>query len=129
MAKGFVIGLFSFFIVIMNMQSGLHLFVYELAKPIIIKNYCVNVDEPELKCNGKCHMKSVLMEEDKATNDANSSNIPPPELKFDSTYYFTAVKDNYKQSLSLTDLARLFNSEVQYHFRESYTDIFHPPIV
>jgi len=129
MLKGFAIGIFSFFIIIMNMQSGLHLLVYQLAKPLIIKNYCVNVDEPELKCNGKCHMKTVLLEEENSESDTNSTNIPPPELKFDSTYYFTVLKDNFKQASHFTDLPRLFNTEVQYHFRENYSDIFHPPMV
>jgi hypothetical protein len=129
MVKGFAIGLFSFFIVIMNMQSGLHLLVYELAKPIIIKNYCVNVDEPVLKCNGKCHMKTVLMEEENNSNNGNSTNIPPPELKFDSTYYFTNAKDEFKLTNSIHDLVAILGEKINYHSREPFSDIFHPPMV
>ena len=33
---------------------------YELNIDYIINTYCVNTDKPELKCNGKCHLKTQL---------------------------------------------------------------------
>jgi len=32
-----------------------------------IAEYCVNIDKPEMKCNGKCHLKEVSKKD--ATND------------------------------------------------------------
>lgn len=128
MAKGLATIFFSFFILIMNMQSGLHLLVYEIAKPIIIKNYCVNVDKPELHCNGKCHLKTVLLEEEANKNDANSTNIPPPEVKFETTHYFTP-NDALAYNNGLNDgISLAFKTDVLYHSREAQSDIFHPPI-
>ncbi|TYA74203.1 hypothetical protein [Seonamhaeicola marinus] len=37
-----------------------YLAYYELNIDYIIETYCVNKEEPELKCNGKCHLASKL---------------------------------------------------------------------
>jgi len=126
-AKGLATILFSFFILIMNMQSGLHLFVYEIAKPIIIKNYCVNVDKPELKCDGKCHLKTVLLEEETNTNDVNSTNIPPPEVKFETTHYFTPIDLVYNDDVN-NGISFAYRMDVLYLSRETQSDVFRPPI-
>lgn len=119
--------LFGFFVVIMNMQNGLHLVIYEVAKPIIIKNYCENVDQPEMKCNGKCHMKKVLTEE--TSNTSNSpANIPPPQIKFKILTYF--ISDITSIDLSLSDYQLIdYRDAFVYHPTGYSTGIFRPPTV
>jgi hypothetical protein len=44
---------------------------YEFRKEFIIKNYCVNKDRPELKCDGKCFLaKRLKAAQEKEENDA-----------------------------------------------------------
>lgn len=33
---------------------------YNLNKEAITNKYCVNIDKPVLKCNGKCHIKKII---------------------------------------------------------------------
>ena len=33
---------------------------YELNKDFIVENYCVNLDKPELNCDGQCHLDELL---------------------------------------------------------------------
>ena len=81
--------LLSGFVLIMNMQNGIHLLVYEVAKPIIIEKYCINQDEPELQCDGMCHLKDIMLdEEEKESGSNDASNIPPPEVNFQTISYF-----------------------------------------
>jgi len=45
---------------------------YELNIDYIVETYCVNKNEPELKCNGKCHLAKKLNID---TNNSKSSAI------------------------------------------------------
>ena len=38
-----------------------------------VAEYCVNTDKPEMKCNGKCHLKEVSKKD--ANNDKAPSNV------------------------------------------------------
>lgn len=126
--KYLLVIVFSFFVMIMNMQNGLHLVIYEVAKPIIIKKYCENKDKPELKCNGKCHMKKVLAEETK-TNSNNPADIPPPpQIKFNILTYFISTIDAIDFSLSDYQLITFFD-EINFHPNDTSSTIFRPPIV
>lgn len=119
---------FGFFVMIMNMQNGLHLLIYEVAKPIIIKNYCENVDQPQLKCNGKCHMKKVLAEEVSTSPTNNPANIPPPQIKFNILTYFIATIESIDLSQSAYQLIT-YMDEIHYQPQEITSRIFRPPIV
>lgn len=64
---------------------------YELNKDFIIANYCVNVDVPELKCEGKCHLNESL----EALSEKNTNSEAPitNNLNFISTEFFTSGND------------------------------------
>lgn len=47
--------------------------VYELNKSEYIAAFCENVDEPELKCEGKCHLSKQLVD----TQQEPQENEPP----------------------------------------------------
>lgn len=54
---------------------------YQVNKDVIIKTLCENRDKPELKCNGKCHLKKKLKESsEKEKSDKNSNSIEKVEL-------------------------------------------------
>lgn len=38
--------------------------VYLLNQDFITEKFCVNKDKPELECNGKCHMKDVMAQQE-----------------------------------------------------------------
>ncbi|NJX16717.1 hypothetical protein HC176_14595 [Tamlana crocina] len=50
---------------------------YELNIDYIIETYCVNVDKPELQCNGKCHLAKQLQIDASTSgeDDANSTAL------------------------------------------------------
>src|SRR5690554_6685366 len=53
----------------------------------IIALFCVNKDIPEMKCNGKCHLKDQLERQ----NDQESA--PPAEFSFKRLHFFTTDND------------------------------------
>ncbi|MCW3466309.1 hypothetical protein [Chitinophaga nivalis] len=42
---------------------------YYLNQSYIAKNLCINRDKPQLHCNGKCHLKKQLKEEDRRSQE------------------------------------------------------------
>lgn len=87
--------------------------IYTIEKDYFTKVFCINKDKPELKCNGKCHLKKNLFKaENKQSNNTKSTieiqilspvfweqtTITLPKLNTYKTYYFTKVlslKDTY----------------------------------
>jgi hypothetical protein len=37
---------------------------YEINKTSIIEQFCINKEKPEMKCEGTCHMKKMMLSED-----------------------------------------------------------------
>lgn len=56
---------------------------YEINKSEIIKQFCENKDKPELKCDGKCHMKKMMMDEGGEKGDDIITTLPEIQLFFD----------------------------------------------
>ena len=48
---------------------------YELNKQYITEHFCVNRDKPELHCNGKCHLKKQLQNEEKRDQKPLNSRL------------------------------------------------------
>lgn len=108
------------------MQNGLHLIVYEVAKPVIIKMHCENKDVPELHCDGKCHLKK-MMQIDEAENTSNTPvNIPPPELKWNSINYFIANDTPEKMGVQKNTIELLEQHQLLVS-ADITKDIFRPP--
>jgi len=88
----------------------------------IAKNLCVNRDKPMMHCNGKCHLKKKLNEEDKKEHES-------PERSSDKTEIFYAAW--YRQELPapfMTSIAR--NYVFPYCIgtpEDRPTGVFHPP--
>ncbi|WP_425077021.1 hypothetical protein [Psychroserpens sp. S379A] len=48
---------------------------YQLNIDYIIETYCVNKEEPELQCNGKCHLSKQLQVVSTKTSNSSSNTI------------------------------------------------------
>lgn len=95
---------------------------YELDPIGFIKSYCINIDQPELKCNGKCHLKKVI------STDSENSEVPTSIINFEelvmvfnttSTYCISPMQPKSKQHI-------FYENHYEY---QSYSDCFHPPRV
>src|SRR5690606_34537987 len=47
---------------------------YELNKEYIIEKFCVNRDNPEMHCDGKCYLKKKLQQDQQRKNSENNIN-------------------------------------------------------
>jgi hypothetical protein len=70
--KRLLVYLLSFVIVVVNAQYGLQIAVYEVFKPTIIEQFCINKDVPGSDCEAKCFMKDKLLEEKQSKKDPAS---------------------------------------------------------
>jgi hypothetical protein len=87
---------------------------------------CENISTPELKCNGKCHLKKELAKvsdsEKTKSNEQNNSN--------------TIVEILFCENISAFDFQMYFLEEKTalpfyncIYFQDNSTSIFHPPIL
>ena len=71
--------MFSSLVLLMNAQFGLQIAFYEIFKPSIIEQYCINKLEPESDCEGACHMSELAQND---TPDNNDPATPENALEF-----------------------------------------------
>jgi len=64
---------------------------YFANKSFITQKYCVNKDRPELKCFGKCHLKSMYNQVDNAANETQNK-IPNQILWQLVPFYFNPLQ-------------------------------------
>ncbi len=53
---------------------------YHLERSSFEKQFCKNIDRPELECHGNCHIKALFQDSKPASEMAPPSRIPLPEL-------------------------------------------------
>lgn len=46
---------------------------YAINTEYIVAMFCINKDKPQMKCNGKCHLKTQLEEQDKKEQSPTTS--------------------------------------------------------
>jgi hypothetical protein len=63
----------SFVIVIINAQFGFQIAIYEVFKPSIIEQFCINKDVVDSDCEAMCFMKDNVLDEGKAQKDPAST--------------------------------------------------------
>ena len=87
---------------------------------------CENTLKPELKCNGKCHLKKELAE--LAQDDSPKSNEQKGKpLTFEVLFCDNLTAYSFTSNIILTKkVSTLYNC---IYFRLNSTTIFHPPIV
>ena len=98
---------------------------YEVNKEYITKIYCINKEKPELKCDGKCHMKKMIKKSEKKEQESFPEGTL--ELKV-----LTFVKSDFNQNFSTINKLKELNKTIyseHLHGVLSFADIFHPPQV
>lgn len=68
--------------VYIQLFNGLVWISYEVNKSEIIQEFCVNMDKPELKCEGTCHMKKMMITEESEQKNEPKVLIPQTILFF-----------------------------------------------
>jgi hypothetical protein len=97
---------------------------YMVRKAYIIENFCINKEEPEKHCNGKCHLEKQV---EKEVNSSNKDSVPPPprnDREESQEYLLSGLSEH--QPPPMRDLATslYFRS----YFFQYVPFVFHPPI-
>ncbi|NRD20475.1 hypothetical protein HNV08_10490 [Winogradskyella eckloniae] len=99
---------------------------YQLNIDYIIETYCINKDQPELQCNGKCHLAKQLSAVDN-TDDEGQAIIS----LFDSFFpvftgtFITIDIKNFKLYYNKQKIGA-YSQNYAYHFEYVH---FKPPII
>ena len=78
-----------------SVKMGVFYTFYTVDRQDFVQMFCENKERPEMKCNGKCHMKKVMKsnsEDDKKTNEFNFQVNEIP-LFFEEISYFIFLKE------------------------------------
>ncbi|MBU2929492.1 hypothetical protein [Winogradskyella psychrotolerans] len=100
-------------------QQAVVIMHFKLNQQAIIKEFCININKPELHCNGKCHLSKELQK----TEQSDSEKIMTTknfDLAFDSHPEFELEPSNV-----INDKIKL--RYVEFHHQEPYLDISVPP--
>ena len=112
--------------------------VFLLVKPVLpileyaafydyIKNeLCINLDKPEMQCNGKCHLKKELAKVSNSEKDTEKNQYASVEH---SLVFFQKIKIN-----TFGFFPKRLNKKINYSYNNIYQfdymgSIFHPPLV
>lgn len=82
---------------------------------------CENKDKPEMECNGKCHLKKQLKQQEENESEKKKINNEKENLNFISTCF--DLIPGPKISDAITDENLLHFQLIKKHV----SDIFHPP--
>ena len=81
--------LLSLLILFSTFRISLTFAYYYLDTADFVERFCENIDKPELKCNGKCHLKKV------AKNTNSSSESPAIIVDFKEIILFVEYQKEY----------------------------------
>lgn len=78
---------------------------YELNKTEIIQKFCENKDKPELKCEGTCHMKKMMLDEGSEPGEEPIIEIPEIQLFIESIgFQISPIEDNQRDNFYYNNL-------------------------
>ena len=60
--------------------NGMVLLKYELNKTEIIQKFCENKDKPKMQCDGKCHLKKMMLDEGDTQGEEPITTLPDIQL-------------------------------------------------
>lgn len=104
-------------------RVSLNYVYYNLDPVSFIKTFCKNQDQPELKCNGKCHLNEVAKSQDKDQQTPESIVDFKELILFTNTFepfIFQQKKHLKKQNITAYQNLYSYNN---------INDCFHPPQV
>jgi len=113
----------SALILINSTKTSLTYAYYELDPVGFIEALCENKDQPELQCNGKCHLKKVAESQD------NKQNTPESIIDFKEVILFSTHSSEFLfPKIIHNKKSALITYHNLYSFINTY-DFFHPPRV
>lgn len=90
------------------------------------EKYCKNIDKPELKCNGKCHLKKELAKTSENNKPENSEQKQNTNYQAEILFFETITL--YKFPSDFCFLNKTINSNYANLYCDLYTNsCFHPP--
>ena len=95
---------------------------YQVNRAYFAEVLCVNKDKPELKCNGKCHLKKQI----KAQNEEENSS-PKPLLRTLEKYPVCVASELPEVDEQQENLGRKNCYFLSPHSRDPLDQVFHPP--
>ncbi len=97
---------------------------YQLNKSEFIKN-CINLNKPEKKCEGKCHLTAQLNESE---NVPANESVPYSFLNFEIPYF--TIQNSSKINFELLCNSNLIHNSLYFSkLSAGYINLpFHPPI-
>lgn len=127
--KKIVTILLAVMIVAQVAHQGLIYGYYVLNKEYITDYFCENKDTPELKCNGKCHLKDLLSINKIETAPEQPSLPNLEEIKV-PLLYFQAIETTSIYNVFFRMPLSMASNSFSYLFDYKYivtSLIFHPP--
>lgn len=111
--------LFIITIGVQTIHQGLIYTYFTLNKAYIVQHLCENKATPELKCNGKCHLKEVLSI---ASKEKHSEQAPVPNLEEIKvpTLFFQRLKRILITTKKSKDITTQSKAVFRYSFLYSY---------
>ena len=95
---------------------------YYLDESGFIEQFCVNKEKPELKCNGKCHLKDV------AEKDATNDEAPSKMLASKDITFFIQEQQKLKFGQTTNYKKQVYYYSNLYNYLSGYS-LYHPPRV
>lgn len=99
---------------------------FKINQDYIAKNICINRDKPQMKCNGKCHLKKQLK---KVENDGSASGKDVP-TKLDKVELTTFIIPQFT-SFHIAGYTQpgIYNPVQQRMYGiNALASVFHPPL-
>ena len=121
--KSFSAILFAFLILLSSHRETFIYLSFKLNQSYIVKNLCVNKDEPVNSCCGKCVLKKQLDENRKQEERSTNS---PSEIKF-APLFFVCYKNRKNLESPTIKQNSNFQMVFPFYFRLLTSGIFHPP--
>ena len=113
LSKNIIVAILVFIVSLFTLKSALLISYYTLFTDDFIENFCVNKDQPELHCDGKCFLSKMLNKSDQDEGRQETIAISLAQLEF----IFKPFKD---ADLSL--LSKVTKNDFHYNVR--YSSVF-----
>ncbi len=94
---------------------------YEINKDYISKNFCVNKAKPMMHCNGKCHLKKELAQQEKKENTPPYQNLKD---KLELQYFSKILLFKFNEPILKNKPNFIYSFFIH---TVSLSSIFHPP--
>jgi hypothetical protein len=111
--KNIIVATLVFIVTLFTLKSALIVGYYTLFTDDFIENFCVNKDQPELNCDGKCFLSKMLNKSDQQEGRQETIAISLAQLEF----IFTPL-----ENANLLFLNKATKSD--FHYDVKYTSVF-----